>query len=301
MSEKVRKEARELLERLQGLPPEALQRGNMRGLAETEAAHGRFRAAYQSGECSLCGRALASFEPDRPCPHWLLRPNGFTKKDFPRAVAGFGLFRLQAYLRWLANEEGFARHINDLSDEGTGKLVEVTIRYGDCEWSFSCGEGDYLGHEGAADHSARPHFHFQMRYKHQAFVRYNDFHFPLTDADIKRIEFKRIAPDFVRDRFAGGVGMNDVLRDDTLQHLVRTSEPTRDEENAALNLNTFIMAPPGKQMTGEQLLKLFADAREKGVSVASVAADHLPDASVETFVTPGPGVVEQAPRTPRKR
>jgi hypothetical protein len=35
-----------------------------------------------------------------------------------------------------------------MTEEGTGtKLFELTIRYKNLEWSISCSESDYLGHE----------------------------------------------------------------------------------------------------------------------------------------------------------
>ena len=57
----------------------------------------------------------------------------------------FGFNHMQAFLRWVATEEAFAKNINDLADEGTGKFIELTIKYKTLEWSFSCSESDYHG------------------------------------------------------------------------------------------------------------------------------------------------------------
>lgn len=127
--------------------------------------------------------------------HWLMMPVGFTRQYFMDVMMRYSISQLQAFPRWVANEEGVARNINDLREEGTGKLVELTIGYKDCEWAFSCAEGDYLGHASASTESQRPHYHFQMRYKRQAFVRYDDFHIPLHDSDILTMEATRAAPD----------------------------------------------------------------------------------------------------------
>jgi hypothetical protein len=38
------------------------------------------------------------------------------------------------------------RNINDLADEGTGKIVELTIKYKNLAWSLSCGANDLCAH-----------------------------------------------------------------------------------------------------------------------------------------------------------
>jgi hypothetical protein len=53
-------------------------------------------------------------------------------------------------------------NINDLADEGTGKLVELTIKYKNLQWSFSCSDNDLSGHDGGGEQSTRPHWHFQV-------------------------------------------------------------------------------------------------------------------------------------------
>jgi hypothetical protein len=179
-------------------------------------------------------------------------------------------------------------------------VVELTIRDKDCEWAFSCSEGDYRGHESVSEESRRPHYHFQMRYKKQAFIRYNDFHVPLWDSDISTIEAKRAAPGFVREHFVGGEGMGDLLNEDTLEHVVNTSRAIANEEEATIKLDTIVMADEGKSIRGEDLMGVIEEAKAKGVSVASLLP-KLKGTSVQTIVTPGAGVVEQAPRSGRKR
>jgi hypothetical protein len=73
-------------------------------------------------------------------------------------------------VRWVANEEAFAKNINDLADEGTGKLVELTVKYKNLEWSFSCGAPDLAGHVGGGEPSKAPHWHFQMYVDGKPFV-----------------------------------------------------------------------------------------------------------------------------------
>src|SRR5262249_38377489 len=152
------------------------------------------------------------------------------------------LIPLEYYLRWVANEEAFAKNINDLSDEGTGKLVELTISYKNLEWSFSCGANDLSGHEGGGEHSKRPHYPFQMYVDGKPFIRYNDFHLPLSDRDFGFLEFMRQNPGKVRRRLPRGAGMNEVLDEENLEHLVRTARSGTDDESAAIKVNTLIMA-----------------------------------------------------------
>src|SRR5262249_19684025 len=183
--------------------------------------HKRFSEAFKAGQCYLCGDALTNFDRAKPCQHWLLKPEGFGKEHFERLAKLHSWAVLENYLRWVANEEAFAKNINDLADEDAGKLVELTIRYKNLEWSFSCGANDLSGHEGGDEHSKRPHYHFQMYVDGKPFIRYNDFHLPLSAADVGFLEHMRQNPGKVRKRLAGGVGMNEVLDEQMLEHLVR--------------------------------------------------------------------------------
>jgi len=53
------------------------------------------------------------------------------------------------------------------------------------------------------------------------FIQYNDFHLPLSEADVGFLEYMRQNPGKVRRRLPGGAGMNEVLDEYTLEHLVR--------------------------------------------------------------------------------
>ena len=299
MNERARNKGRDFAKFLQSLPEHVRAEKNKEGRERAEAEHQRFQEHYRVGICCICGDDLASFSEDRPCVHWLMMPVGFTKQHFMDVMTRFSIFQLQAFLRWVANEEGVARNINDLRDEGTGKLIELTIRYKDCEWGFSCAEGDYLGHVSASTESQRPHYHFQMRYKRQAFVRYNDFHIPLCDSDIHTIETTRAAPDFVKQRFAGGEGMSDLFNDDTVDYLVKAGRSGGNEEEAPLKLDTILTADEGTSIRGDDLADLIEEARKTGVTITSLLP-RLKNVNIQTIVTPGPGVVEQAPRSGRK-
>lgn len=125
---------------------------------------------------------------------------------------------------------------------------------------------------------------------------------PFTDEDIMGIETKRRLPDIVKHKFPGGEGMSEVLNDQTLEALVADGRSTNSEDDAALHLDTIVIADEGATISGDDLYEIFQEAKAKGVTVASLM-HKLPikNASARVFVTPGPGVVEQAQRTGRKR
>lgn len=107
----------------------------------------RASLSIANGFCYLRENPYASFSKKTPCPHWLLEPKGFKKKDFPSIAKRYGYFQIQSFLRWVANRDNFARNINDLPEEGTnGKLFEVTIKYKNFEWAFSCTESEVTLH-----------------------------------------------------------------------------------------------------------------------------------------------------------
>jgi len=286
-------------EYLSGLSPEERSRVNERNRRQGEEEHKAFHEKFQSGQCWVCGDALSAFDPAKPCPHWLLKPDGFGKEHFDRLTQRYSLIQLEHYLRWVANEEAFAKNINDLADEGSGKLVELTIKYKNLQWSFACGASDLSGHEGGGEHSKRPHWHFQVYVDDKPFIRYNDFHAPLSERDIGLLEHIRKNPGKVRKRFAGGSGMGDVLHESTLEQIVAMgrSGTTEEEANAApIELNTIMVAEPGKTIKGEDIYNLIQAAKAENVTVTSKLRG-LQGANITTIVSPGAGVVAQAVRS----
>ena len=285
---------------LDQLSPEERDRVSEENLRKSEMQHVRFVESFQRGGCYLCGKPLTSFSKKLPCVHWLLKPKGFKKHDLPAIAERFGFFQIQSYLRWVANQQGFAKHINDLPEEGSGtKLFEVTIRYRNLEWSFSSSETDYLGHQ-TSQHAKYPHYHFQMRIDQRPFINFSDFHVPFKEIDVLNIEAKRRLPDKVKHRFAFGEGMSDILNDKTVEALVNQSDGEDAGDDASLHFDSIAMADEGTTIRGEDIYQIIQEAKAKGVSIASLM-HKLPNASTRVMVTPGPGVVEQAPRGGRKK
>jgi hypoxanthine-guanine phosphoribosyltransferase len=60
------------------------------------------------------------------------------------------------------------------------------------------------------------------------------------------------------------------------------------------------MAEEGKTISGDDLYEIIQEAKAKNVTVASLM-HKLPNTQTRVFVTPGPGVVEQAPRSGRNK
>lgn len=285
---------------LASLPEKTRAHGNEVSFRDAEVEHHDFLKHFGKGYCYLCKKPLTSFSKKSPCLHWLLKPKGFKKNDLLLIAQHYGYYQIQSFLRWVANQEGFARNINDLPDEGTGnKLFEVTIKYKNLEWAFSCAESDYQGH-ATSQHAKHQHYHFQMRLDRKTFINYSDFHVPFSEMDVINIEAMRARPDKIKQQFSFGEGMNDILNDNTVEHILNTTIPGDAVDEAHFKIDTIVMADEGKTISGDDLYEIILEAKAKNVTVASLM-HKLPNTRSRIIVTPGPGVVEQAPRSGRKK
>lgn len=300
MSESLRNEGKDFAEFLAGMSEEDRQKGNEAEFLRAQEEHNRFKDAYDNGNCYLCHKPLKSFSKKTPCIHWLLKPNGFKKKDILSIANNYGVYQIQSLLRWYANEEAYAKNINNLADEGTGtKIIELTIRYKNLEWSFSCADSDYLGHENSK-HAKHPHYHFQMRIDKRPFIGFNDFHLPLSRFDVINMEAIKSKPDLISERNSFGEGMEEIFTEDVINEVLNSPTSGDSENEAPFKIDSFAYADEGTQIQGEDLYNIIQEAKEKGVTVASLL-HKLPNAKTKVMVTPGPGVVEQAPRSRGKK
>ena len=211
MSNKHREEGRSFAAFLQGLSEEDRRNGNKAVALRVKAEYARFKEMYGAGMCYLCNSPLIHFDEKSPCIHWLLNPEGFRKNNIKEIAERYGLLQIQSLLRWYANEDKFAININNLAEEGNGnKLIELTIKYKTLEWSFSCSESDYLGHQGTK-HSRHAHYHFQMRVDGRPFINFSDYYLPLSKMDVINIEAKRSQPGLIITRNSFGEGMDEML------------------------------------------------------------------------------------------
>jgi hypothetical protein len=286
---------------IETMPSELRERTNQANRELAAKQHKEFQEKFAKGECFHCGRSLTSFDAGEPCPHWLLKPAGFAKKHLELLAERHSWEILDNFLRWVANEEVFAQNINDLVDEGTGKILEVTIKYKNLQWSFSCAGNDLSGHDGGGEQSKRPHYHLQMFVDDKPFIRYNDFHLPLHSMDIGFLEAKRSNPKLIK-RISGGAGMAEILHEGSVEHIVNhvRSDEGRDQSTAPFKIDTLVFAEPGTTMKGEDIHRMMEEAKAQGVTFAKKARD-LKNVRVTTVVSPGPRVIEQKVRSGRGR
>lgn len=303
MSDELRRKGQQFAKFMAGLTDEQIEEGNKANFESAQNEFERFKNTYSQGKCYLCHKDLESFSKKIPCIHWLLKPKGFKKKDLVAVSERYGFFQIQSLLRWYANEEAFGKNINNLKEEGTGnKIFEVTIKYKNIEWSFSCAKSDYYGHE-KSQHSKHAHYHFQMRVDKRPFINFNDFHLPFSDKDILEIETMNSDIANVKQRFTFGEGMEELMTDNDFLDNVVTGEAytnSNSETEAPFKIDSFVFAEEGDTIKGDDLYEIIQEAKAKGVPVASLL-HKLPNATAEITVSPGPGVVEQAPRSGGKR
>jgi len=289
---------RELYE---SLTPEQIEDGNRRQLEENKQVYEEFTSAYKQGNCSLCGHSLTEFISSKPCFHWFLRPHGIKKKHFQKYLSTpIGFFRLDSYLRWIANLESPFKNINDLKSEmNTAKVIEYTIRYKKIDWSVSIGKTDRQGHPDTKN-AKFPHFHIQMKFDNNVFIKFNDFHIPFSDEDIFTLRTMEEAPDKVVWSNTYGEGMSILEDHENLNKLDEIMLRTDDTENATFNAGTLIKMPKGETMNGETITKALKESKETGIPVRHILKKYFPQASFMTEISPGDGVPGISKRKARK-
>jgi len=277
--------------------PEEIAEDNRREVQRAIEEHTTFLHAFNEGRCYVCDRWLDSFDEQRPCVHWLLNPNGFKKKHFPLVYSRFGFFQIQSFLRWVASVGRSFRNINDWIEEHSGKKeINLTIRYSDLEWSFSCSSSDLTGHLGKPT-GAHPHYHFQMAFKGNTIVKYNDFHVPFTEEDLIKLYMTKRHPDLVKHHFLFGEGMQDLMSQ-PVDKLLSTARAIDESNDATLHIQTIIRGKPGEGISAEDVNAIVREANAAGVTVASLA--HKLDVSRLTLIEPGSGVPQPKERHGRR-
>jgi hypothetical protein len=273
------------------LPQSVVDANNRRARVHAEKVADAFAVSFANGKCPVCKNELTSYAKDAPCLHWLLRPEGFEKDDFPRIAERYSMAQIELYMRRVANQGAFAKNINDMASEGTGKLVELTTKYEDFEWAISCAKSDYDGH-GNTEESQGPHYHFQMRVGGQRFIDYNDYHLPLHHSDILTMEAMRLAPGKITRSYVGGEGMDTVFKEDVVEGLL-----AQGNGGDLLNVTHIIER---KGMDAGAFLEQLRAAKADGRPLLDVVRG-VESAKVTTLVEPGPGVVRQAVRRGRRQ
>jgi hypothetical protein len=290
MTDDVRKLGLDFAKFLSGVSPEMRKRVNERSRKEATEQHKVFKEKFKTDQCSFCDAPLTAFDESKPCRHWLLKPEGFSKKHFELLAKEHSWSVLENYLRWVANEEVFAQNINDLADEGTGKLVELTIKHKNIAWSFSCGANDLTGHEGGGEPSKQPHYHFQMYVDGKPFIRYNDFHLPLSVTDIGFLEHMRNNPGNVQKRLAGGAGMGELLDETTLDHIVSMARPgtTDQDTERRLSNSTPLLSPNLERQSRVRIFTTSFKRQRRKVSQFLAKQESLRALLFRQFCLPAP-------------
>jgi len=298
MSDFLNSKAEEVSRFFRSLSKDKIEMINRKSFESSDEAYREFKNGLDNGKCFLCDNLLTDFVIEKPCMHWLLRPLGFDKKHFPFVFRKFNYFRIQSYLRWMANTEIPVGNINDLEEEkNPSKLIEYTIRYKNLTWSFSCGRGDLAGHSFPFNKDARvPHYHFQMQIDSKPFINYGNFHIPFTEEDLWTLPIMLgMVPEttWVNDY---GMGMQDMVTKLKPEELLDTMSRAKDESTGVYNLSTFIEAEPGKTLSGTELAELIKKSKETGIPIAKLAKDMKNVGSIQTIISPGPRVPDQAGR-----
>lgn len=283
---------------LRSLSPELIAEANRLDVQCAAEEHTCFLSAFKQEKCYLCNESIHVFCETKPCCHWLLNPRGFKKRHFPHLFGRFGFYQIQSYLRWVASVDTPFRDINDLIFEHSGKKkIDLTIRWGLLAWSFSCTDSDMRGHQGSTAGSA-PHYHFQLACDEKVIIKYNDFHVPFDEEDLRTLHLTENYPELAQHEFAFGNGMQDLMSA-PMEKLLETAQPTEDSDRATLHIQTIIRSRSADGISGEEIQAVFQEARQKGVTIASLA--HKLKGNVVRVIEAGPGVPEPRERHPRRR
>jgi len=282
------------------LPADYIDRMNKKTFEDAHREYKEFQEQLNKGQCYICGEKIGSFIKNKPCQHWLLRPAGFNKRHLPLVYQKFNFFRIESYLRWIANSEIFAGNINDIAEEtNPKKLFEHTIKYKNFEWSFSCSEGDLTGHKFSFS-GRSPHYHFQMRINSRPFIDYANFHIPFTNEDFFQLPMMLGMVDKAKYTHTHGAGMQEMLIIDP-ETLLNSMQKADSEANGVYSVQTLVEAESGKTLSGDEIADLFKKSKELNVPVAKLIKELKNVVSATTFITPGPRVPEQAGRKKREK
>lgn len=285
---------------LEDVSEEELKRISDREYAKAELDFKKLKTFLAKGECSFCGNLVSHFSKKKPCFHWFLKPKGFKKKHFPLLYKKYSFRRIEAYLRWVANVDVPIKNINDLVEEkSSSKKIELTIAYKNLEWSFSCSESDYHGHQSRKEGRV-PHYHFQMKENGFVIINYGGFHIPFHDEDFFSFALEEGEIFKVKQKHVHGAGMQEFIDNFSDKEIVDQLIKADNEEDAQFHTSTFVEAKPGTKISGEDIASLIKEQKKTGVSMARLL-QNLRNVEVENVISPGPGVPELAKRKRRRK
>lgn len=292
-----------LKEFIESIPDEEIEKQNRLLQEQNRRVYAEFKKALDRNKCFLCDSALDDFDKDHPCFHWFLYPKGIRKKYFDRYLENseVSFFRLDSYLRWMANSEKPIGNINDLEEEkATGQYFQTTIRYMNLEWVFSVGETDKVGHE-KSKHGRWPHYHIQMKVDNRIFLKFSDYHIRFTDTDLFTLELSDQAPDrfIIGHDYGQGIGI--LENEENLKAVDKAMTITDDESRASFYTQTFIEAPEGKPISGELVEKIFKESRETKIPARHILKKYRPDCKIQVIIYPSNSVPNMVTRSGRRK
>lgn len=262
--------------------------------------HEEFLKFFNKEQCYICSKSLSTFSKKKPCLHWLLKPRGFEKTHLQDVASSYSMGQIEAYLRWVANQDIFASNINEISEKGaSSKFLEITIRYKQLEWSISCSESDFNGHP-TSKFAQHPHYHLEMRVNGKPFIKFNDFHLPLHRPDILGLKVKT-ANSFVKIKCLFGEGVDDLINEivETDGRALENMKLLGAPGNAPLHFSTLILADEGKTLSGDEIVDAINRAKAMNVPVTS-EIHKISNSRTRTIITPADNVVKKTIRSSRK-
>lgn len=281
------------------LGEEGVAKKNKEALEQMEEQYQRFEKHFNSGTCYLCLLPLDSVKEEMPCVHWLLRKNNrFKKKQhFPSVFQKFDMFQIQAYLRWCATLENPFGNINDFEDEVSNPdNFEAAIIFENIEWTFSCSGNDLSGHPGTM--SDFPHYHFQMKINSLPFIKFYDFHIPLSEHDLFNITLFKHHGQTAKQTFGRGDSVKKIFEYLKPEEILDHASKSTDEANSIYHFGTTIEADPGTMISGDLIADLMEESNKTGVPMAKLL-QRVPNAKVQTIISASDSLPEFGERTGR--
>lgn len=304
MDENVKKTISQLETKMRESSPEEIFAYNKKQSVAVNLEYQEFHDAYQKGLCYICKKPFNEVNENNPCMHILLRRNLFKKDLYEKLFKEYEYFRIESYLRWVANEEVTGRNINDLKDEcAENKIFNKTITWKNVEWTLDCSQSDFNGHEGG-EFGKEPHWHFQMKTDGFIFIKFNDFHIKFKEYDL--VTFALIKDNVIKHTFGNaGMGMQNVMdfaEEQPEAFLNNSMTANGCEDKATVRIQSIISASPGETFSGDDFCKAVEMSKKTGKTVAACMQEILGDkCSVSFVVCPHEGVPEVAQRGKRKK
>ena len=293
---------------INSIPEKDWERKNAKQYQEMKLEYQEFVKLFKKGRCHFCFDNLDFVDYNKPCCHWLLCPDKMKVKKFLlkllmtekcKTVGGF--FQIQMYLRWIAKQESLFLNINDFESEiAERKMVELTIKYKNLEWSFSIDPSDYEGHQKSAINNY-PHYHLQIKKNGFVILKFNDFHIPLSDGDLFFFQIKKECPEIpFQNPF--GESAEEILKNMTghEEDFIKTLKTAKNLSRDMFHTTTLLEAKDGKEISGNEFAQILKENKKTGVPLA-VLAKKLKNVKQTTIISPGDGIIEIQKRSLKDR